>query len=270
MPSDPEPAPREDPGTDEHAAPPVPPDADPMVVVDQLHVTYRVLGAEADTGASRVRRLLHRSRPRPREVHALRGVSFVLRRGEAVGIVGTNGSGKTTLLRSIAGLLPGDRGQVFTCGQPVLLGVNAALMNDLTGERNIVLGCLAMGMPLSEVREKYDDVVEFSGLGKFVDMPMRTYSTGMAQRLRFAIATAQTSEILMIDEALATGDARFRRRSEDRLKEMREQAATVVLVSHSLGTIEETCDRTIWLDHGRIRMDGPSADVVAAYRDEHE
>ncbi|KAB2386085.1 ABC transporter ATP-binding protein [Actinomadura montaniterrae] len=270
MPSDPEPAPREDPGTDEHAAPPVHLGEDPMVVVDRLHVTYRVLGADTDDGSSRVRRALRRGRPRPREVHALRGVSFVLHRGEAVGVIGSNGSGKTTLLRSIAGLLPSDRGQVFTCGQPVLLGVNAALMNDLTGERNIVLGCLAMGMPLREVREKYDDVVEFSGLGKFVDMPMRTYSTGMAQRLRFAIATAQTSEILMIDEALATGDARFRRRSEDRLKELRDEAATVVLVSHSLGTIEETCDRTIWLDHGRVRMDGPSPDVVAAYRDEHE
>ncbi|MBO2456233.1 ABC transporter ATP-binding protein [Actinomadura violacea] len=268
MPSDPEPAPREDPGTGAPAAPPARPDGDPMVIVDGLHVTYRVLGAEDEPG--RVRRILRHGRPRPREIHALRGVSFVLRRGEAVGVVGSNGSGKSTLLRSIAGLLPGDRGDVFTCGQPVLLGVNAALMDDLTGERNIVLGCLAMGMPLSEVRAKYDDVVEFSGLGKFIDMPMRTYSTGMAQRLRFAIATAQTSEILMIDEALATGDARFRRRSEDRLKELREEAATVVLVSHSLETIEETCDRTIWLDHGRVRLDGPSADVVAAYRDEHE
>jgi teichoic acid transport system ATP-binding protein len=250
----------------------VDPTREPIVVVDDLHIIYRVYGAGGKgNAASAFSRVLRRkNRPSMKEVHAIKGLSFVAYRGEAVGIIGTNGSGKSTLLKAIAGLLPPHSGAVYTDGQPSLLGVNAALMKDLTGERNIVLGCLAMGMPLREVREKYDDVVEFSGLGKFVDMPMRTYSTGMAQRLRFAIATAQTSEILMIDEALATGDARFRRRSEDRLKEMREQAATVVLVSHSLGTIEETCDRTIWLDHGRIRMDGPSADVVAAYREEHE
>lgn len=238
---------------------------DPTVVVDGLHVTYRVYG-DGDTPTALSRLLRHRDRPRLREVHALRGVSLLARRGDAVGVIGLNGSGKTSLLRAIAGLLPPRRGQVFTRGQPVLLGVGAALMNDLTGERNIILGCLAMGMSPGEVAEKYEEIAEFSGLGEFIDMPMRTYSTGMAQRLRFAIATARTSEVLLIDEALATGDARFRRRSEARLRELRDQAGTVFLVSHSLDTVLETCNRAIWLDQGRIRMDDAPQVVVDAYR----
>lgn len=180
------------------------------------------------------------------------------------------GAGKSTLLRAVAGLLLPTRGQVYVRGRPCLLGVNAALMNDLTGARNIVLGCLAMGMTRRQVRERFDEIAEFSGLSrKFIDLPMRAYSTGMAQRLRFAISTAMDHDVLLIDEALATGDAEFRRRSAERLAELRERAYTFVLVSHSLDTIVADCNRAIWLDDGLVRMDGEPAAVAAAYR-EHE
>jgi teichoic acid transport system ATP-binding protein len=202
-----------------------------------------------------------------RQVHAIRGISLVAHRGDAMGIVGDNGAGKSTLLRAIAGLQPPTRGQVYARGRPCLMGVNAALMKDLTGARNIVLGCLAMGMTPRQVEEAYDAVVEFSGLRRSIDLPMRTYSTGMAQRLRFAIATAMPHDVLLIDEALATGDAEFRRRSADRLAELREQAATVFLVSHGLEAIVDSCNRAIWLDEGQVRMDGAPDTVAAAYRD---
>ncbi|WP_198359652.1 ABC transporter ATP-binding protein, partial [Streptomyces fildesensis] len=174
--------------------------------------------------------------------------------------IGSNGSGKSTMLRAIAGLLPPESGRVYTDGQPSLLGVNAALMNDLSGERNVVLGGLAMGMSQEEIRERYQGIVEFSGINEkddFISLPMRTYSSGMAARLRFSIAAAKNHDVLMIDEALATGDRSFQRRSEARIRELRKEAGTVFLVSHNNKSIRDTCDRVLWLEKGELLMDGP-------------
>ncbi|MER7662937.1 MULTISPECIES: ABC transporter ATP-binding protein [unclassified Streptomyces] len=243
----------------------------PTVVVDDVHVKYKVNGGRTGKGSATTamsRILSRRSSPGIREVHAVKGVSFAAYKGEAVGLIGSNGSGKSTLLKAIAGLLPPSDGRVFTQGQPSLLGVNAALMGDLTGERNVILGGLAMGMSREQVHERYDDIVEFSGIndkGDFISLPMRTYSSGMGARLRFAIAAAKSHDVLLIDEALATGDAKFQRRSQKRINELREEAGTVFLVSHSTGTITSTCDRALWLEAGTLRMDGPAKDVVAAY-----
>jgi teichoic acid transport system ATP-binding protein len=148
------------------------------------------------------------------------------------------------------------------------LGVNAALMNDLTGERNVVLGCLAMGMSPADIEELYDDIVDFSGIGDFIDLPMATYSSGMQARLRFAIASAKAHDILLVDEALATGDAEFRVKSEQKIKDLRDQAGTVFLVSHSLEVVLDTCNRAIWLDKGAMIMDGDAKEVVDAYTQE--
>jgi teichoic acid transport system ATP-binding protein len=241
----------------------------PTVIVDDLHVVYRVYGAGGDKGtaATALMRVVRRQRrPSVREIHAIRGVSFVVNHGDAIGIIGRNGSGKSTLLQAIAGLLPPERGRVYTSGQAALLGVNAALMDDLTGERNVVLGCLAMGMTPADVKDRYESIVEFSGVGNFVDYPMRTYSTGMAQRLRFSIAAAKSHEILMIDEALATGDANFRAKSHEKIMELREQAGTVFLVAHNLGEIEASCNRVIWLEKGQIMMQGEDVPgIIDAY-----
>jgi teichoic acid transport system ATP-binding protein len=257
----------------EFESPPVvlDPTRDPTVIVDDLHVTYRVFGKGGDKGTAAIAlmRLLRRQRrPNMREVHAIRGLSFVAYHGDAIGIIGPNGSGKSTLLRAIAGLLPPERGGVYTDGQPSLLGVNAALMNDLSGERNVVLGCLAMGMTPQEVKEKYDGIVEFANLKEgFIDYPMRTYSSGMGARLRFAIAAAKSHDVLLVDEALATGDKAFKRKSKKRIQEMRAEAGTVFIVAHNLDVIEETCNRAIWVEDGRIRMDGEAGAVVQAYQD---
>ena len=205
------------------------------------------------TAATALLRLIKRQRrPSIREVHAIRGISFVAYRGDAVGVIGRNGSGKSTLLRAIAGLLPAEQGMVYTDGHAALLGVNAALLDDLTGERNVVLGCLAMGMTPRRSRKPSTRIVDFSGVGDFINLPMKAYSTGMGSRLRFAIASAKSHDILLVDEALATGDAEFRRKSHERIDELRQQAGTVFLVAHNLSEIEETCNRVIWLEKGQI------------------
>jgi teichoic acid transport system ATP-binding protein len=240
----------------------------PTVVVDNLEIIYRVYltGGGRGNAASIFGRAVQGLRsPLMREIHAVRGVTFTAYEGESIGLIGRNGSGKSTLLRAIAGLLPPERGAVYTEGQPSLLGVNAALMDDLTGERNVRLGCLAMGMTPAEVTASYESIVDFAGIGDFVSLPMRTYSAGMAARLRFAIASAKSHNVLMIDEALGTGDAEFKRKSEERIQELRKEAGTVFLVSHSLDTVRAACDRAIWLDKGVIHMDGDVDDVVDAY-----
>jgi teichoic acid transport system ATP-binding protein len=245
----------------------------PTVIVDDLHIVYRVHGVGSGKGSavSALSRIVTRKgNPNVRTVHAVRGVSFTAYRGEAIGLIGSNGSGKSTLLRAVAGLLPAESGKVFTEGQPSLLGVNAALMNDLTGERNVILGGLAMGMTQDEVRDRYQQIVDFSGInekGDFISLPMRTYSSGMAARLRFAIAAAKSHDVLMIDEALATGDRKFQKRSEERIRELRQEAGTVFLVSHNNKSIRDTCDRVLWLEKGELRMDGPTEEVLKAYEE---
>ncbi|MBT2400750.1 MULTISPECIES: ABC transporter ATP-binding protein [unclassified Streptomyces] len=248
----------------------------PTVIADDVHIVYRVNAGAGGRGSATaaLNRMMKRGKgdsPGVRKVHAVRGVSFTSYRGEAIGLIGTNGSGKSTLLRAIAGLLPTEQGKVYTDGQPSLLGVNAALMNDLTGERNVILGGLAMGMTREEIRERYQQIVDFSGInekGDFITLPMRTYSSGMAARLRFSIAAAKDHDVLMIDEALATGDRKFQIRSEQRIRELRKEAGTVFLVSHSNKSIRDTCDRVLWLEKGELLMDGPTDEVLKAYEKE--
>jgi teichoic acid transport system ATP-binding protein len=233
--------------------------AEPMVVVDDLHIVYRVYGAGGDKGtaATALLRIAGRkTRGNIREVHAIRGISFVAYKGDAVGVIGRNGSGKSTLLRAIAGLLPPEQGDVYTTGEASLLGVNAALLEDLTGERNVILGCLAMGMTKQEAKDKFQSIVDFSGVGDFIDLPMKTYSSGMGSRLRFAIAASKSHDVLLVDEALATGDAEFRVKSHARIEELRAEAGTVFLVAHNLEEVEQTCNRVIWMERGQMVMEG--------------
>jgi teichoic acid transport system ATP-binding protein len=241
----------------------------PMVIADDLHIVYRVFGAGGDKGtaATALLRIMGRkTRGSIREVHAIRGVSFVAYRGDAVGVIGRNGSGKTTLLRAIAGLLPPEQGNVYIDGEAALLGVNAALLDDLTGERNVVLGCLAMGMTKAETKAKFSSIVDFSGVGDFIDLPMKAYSSGMGSRLRFAIAASKSQDILLVDEALATGDAEFRVKSHARIEELRQDAGTVFLVAHNLEEVEQTCNRVIWMERGQIVTQGENViEIIDRY-----
>ncbi|WP_200950132.1 ABC transporter ATP-binding protein [Nocardioides sp. Root151] len=238
----------------------------PSLIVDDVHVTYRTYGGRRLT--ARQQKTWHtigRHVGAVDKVRAVRGISFVADHGESIGVIGHNGSGKSTLLRAIAGVLPTESGAVYADGTASLLGVNAALMRDLTGERNIVLGGLALGQTPAQVEERFDEVVDFAGIGDFLQLPMRAYSSGMGSRLRFAISSAARPDILMIDEALSTGDAEFRRRSRERVDQIRSEAGTVLLVSHSMSTIRSMCDRVLWVDGGRLRLDGQVDEVLEAY-----
>ncbi|GAA1491143.1 ABC transporter ATP-binding protein [Brachybacterium sacelli] len=244
------------------------------LLVNDLHVSYRVFGAKKvghgpGQKTSLLGRLARRGAADPpvREVKAVRGISFAARHGEAIGIIGVNGSGKSTLLRAIAGLVPPAAGTVHVASNPSLLGVNAVLMKDLTGERNIMIGALANGLTIEETRERYQEIVDFAEIGDFVNLPMKAYSSGMGARLRFAISASAVPDILMIDEALATGDAHFRAKSKARMDEIRQSAGTVFLVSHSLATVQSMCTRVLWVHEGKLVMDGDPREVCQTYKE---
>ena len=243
------------------------------LLVNDLHVSYRVFGAKkVGHGPARdwglLGRLVRRGAKQPaiREVKAVRGITFAAKHGEAIGIIGVNGSGKSTLLRAIAGLIPPVSGTVHVAGNPALLGVNAVLMKNLSGARNIMIGALALGLSRKEVKERFDDIVDFAEIGEFVNLPMKSYSSGMGARLRFAISANAVPDILMIDEALATGDAGFRAKSKAKMDEIRESAGTVFLVSHSLATIQAMCTRVLWIHEGELVMDGDPKQVCGSYK----
>ena len=236
--------------------------ARPSVVVDEAAMTYTVRSADAVQGGRRAS-----SGVRATVVEALKPLTFAVDRGESVGVIGTNGSGKSTLMKLVTGQLQPTSGRVYATSTPVMLGVNAALVRQVSGEDNIMLGCLAMGMSRRQAREKRDAVAALSGLDdKALQMPLKAYSSGMASRLQFAIATSVDPDILVIDEALNTGDAQFRARTRARLDELREQAGCVFLVSHSLSTIQEMCSRAIWIERGVLTMDGDPERVTRTYR----
>lgn len=235
------------------------------VRVEHVHVRYKVFEEQFFSARNLVSNGF-RGR-KSIEVHAVNDVSFDIAVGEAVGIVGSNGSGKSTLLRAIAGLQSLAAGRIQVRGDAHLLGVNAALKPTLSGFRNVMLGGLAIGMDRDEISAQMDDIVEFSGLGDAMGRPMNTYSSGMRARLAFSIATLRIPEILLIDEALAVGDRQFRRRSLKRINEIRDQAGTVIMVTHNLNEIRATCSRVIWLNQGALHADGDAETVLTSYED---
>jgi teichoic acid transport system ATP-binding protein len=239
--------------------------ADPSVVVDRVSVTYKV---QLDRRRELRRVLLgdQSRRRRFKSVEAVRDVSFIVRPGEAVGVIGHNGSGKSTLLRTIAGLQPATEGRVFASSHPVLLGVNAALEPDVSGYSNVYLGGTAMGFSRAEMDERVDEILEIAGLTEFADMPLRTYSSGMKARLNFAIATYTSPDILLIDESLGVGDEEFKEQSEERIQELIDDSGTVFVVSHKADAILSMCTRVLWLHHGQLVADGDPHEVMSDYK----
>src|SRR4051794_25401837 len=203
-----------------------------------------------------------------REIEAVRNVTFDVTHGTVLGVVGANGAGKSTLVRTIAGILPPSEGRVEVHGRvSTLLALGVGFNRKLSGRDNVILGGLAAGLSREQLEHRYDDIAEFAELEEFMDMPMRTYSSGMYGRLAFSVAVNMQPDILLIDEALSVGDARFRRKSARKMEELCAQDRTVVLVSHALGTIKDLCDQVVWLDKGELKMWDDAETVVDAYTD---
>lgn len=237
-----------------------------MIIAEDAHVNYRVYASGKRVGREKLLSLnAMRGGRGLKTVPALRGVSFTAREGETIGVVGHNGSGKSTLFRAISGLIPTSEGAIWARERPVLLGVNAALVPELSGENNIKLGLLAMGFTPDEATARVSEIADFAELNEFIYHPMRTYSSGMGARLRFAIAASKAHSVLLIDEALAVGDRRFKAKSERRIRELRESAGVVMIVSHSVGSLKDTCERVLWIHKGELRADGPAGGVIDEY-----
>jgi len=237
--------------------------AEPTVVCESVDITYRVYEDRRQSLRSLVASKF-KSRE-SRAIEAVKDVSFTAYAGEAIGVIGSNGSGKSTLLRAIGGLMPVTDGRILVRGSAALLGVGAALQPKVSGRRNVLLGGLALGLSRKEIEERFDEIVEFAGLEDAIDLPLRTYSSGMRARLQFAISSAVRPDVLLIDEALAVGDKSFRARSQGRIDELRAAAGTIFLVSHSMGVIKGTCTRVLWLEQGVLKADGSPKEVVKAY-----
>jgi ABC-type polysaccharide/polyol phosphate transport system ATPase subunit len=200
------------------------------------------------------------------EFRALDGVTLDVRRREVLGLIGHNGAGKSTLLRLIARVMQPTSGRVTVRGRVApLLELGAGFDIELTGRENVYLNGAILGFRRAEIDQRFDRIVEFAGVGEFIDMPLRTYSSGMVVRLGFAVATDIQPDILIVDELLAVGDADFQKKSEQRMRELSEKSEAVIMVSHDLGLIRDMCHRVAWLDHGRLRAVGPAGDVVDQY-----
>lgn len=201
-----------------------------------------------------------------KEFWALRNISFKISDGEKVGIVGRNGSGKSSLARLCAGSLYPDKGEVTVTGTKQLLSLGVGFKAEMTGRENVYISASLLGLNRAEIDSIVPDVIDFSGLGSFFDEPVRTYSSGMKSKLGFAVSTTICPDILILDEVLATGDAAFREKAFSRLSKMVDNSGILIMVSHSAGQIRKMCDRTIWIDHSQMVMDGPSRLVGKCYK----
>ncbi len=235
------------------------------VKVNDVSITYRTTFERKPTLKQALVRF-GRGQRAVKEVEAIKNVSFDVRNGTSMGIIGSNGAGKSTLLRAMAGILPPTSGSIEVWGRAsTLLALGVGFNHSLSGRENIILGGLAAGLSRREVEERAAEVAEWTELGDFIEMPMRTYSSGMTARVGFSVAVHMKPDILMIDEALSTGDAHFREKATAKMAELRESARAMFLVSHGLGSIKEMCNEAMWLDRGKLMMRGEPAEVVNAY-----
>lgn len=235
-----------------------------VIEVKDLRIRYRTVRAE-----SIKKSLFSLRKSKTEEFEAVKGISFSIKKGEVVGLIGKNGSGKSTTLRSIAGIFSADEGTIDIGDNSIsLLAIGVGFNKELTGKDNIYLSGLLLGFTEEQIREKYKEIVKFSELGKFINAPVRTYSSGMYSKLAFSITAIMETDIILIDEVLSVGDISFKKKSLKKIKQLiSDKNRTVMIVSHSGATIRKLCDRVIWLHEGQIRMDGPTEEVMDAYKE---
>ncbi len=234
------------------------------ITVKDLKIRYKSVQAY-----SIKKSLLRMKNAETKEFEAVRGISFEVKQGEILGITGKNGSGKSTMLRALANIFSADEGSIDLHGHSVsLLAIGVGFMKDLTGRENIMLSGMLLGFTEEQVREKMPEIIDFAGLGKFIDMPVRTYSSGMYSKLAFSITAILETEIMLIDEVLSVGDEKFKKKSYKKMKSLiSNRDRTVVIVSHNLATLEELCDRVLWMHDGKMKKIGEPHEVLEEYRE---
>lgn len=243
----------------------------PSIDLHRVHLDLPIFDVSAQSLKKRVMRMGRRNRIAEDNtgvviVRAIDDLSLSLRRGDRLGLIGHNGAGKSTLLRVMAGIYPATAGEVRVQGRAVpLLDIALGMDEQSTGRQNIRLRGLLLGMSDREIRSKSEDIAEFTELGDYLDLPLRTYSSGMRVRLAFAISTAVEAQILLLDEVLGVGDAGFQEKASRRLRELHDRAEIVVLAIHSNDAIRETCNKVLWLERGKMRMFGEVEEVLEAY-----
>ena len=234
------------------------------ITVKDLKIRYKSVQAY-----SIKKSLLRMKNAETKEFEAVRGISFEVKQGEILGITGKNGSGKSTMLRALANIFSADEGSIDLHGHSVsLLAIGVGFMKDLTGRENIMLSGMLLGFTEEQVREKMPEIIDFAGLGKFIDMPVRTYSSGMYSKLAFSITAILETEIMLIDEVLSVGDEKFKKKSYKKMKSLiSNRDRTVVIVSHNLNTLEELCDRVLWMHDGKMKKIGEPHEVLEEYKE---
>jgi len=236
-----------------------------LIEVHDVSMRYRVAKSRRRSFREAVFRTLL-GRDEIVDIWALKEIDFVLERGGSLGVIGDNGAGKSTLCLLLSQIMAPTSGKVEVAGKvSALLTLGAGFQPDLTGRDNIFLNGIYLGYTRDEIEGKFDEVVAFSELGEFIDLPVRTYSGGMRARLAFSIAASIQPEILIIDELMGVGDRKFQKKSKARMKELISESQALVVVSHQMDTIRDLCSRTIWLDKGRIVAQGPTEEVVKQY-----
>lgn len=237
------------------------------ISVQNLGLIYKTTIDKKMSLSNRVKHLGQGSK-QTRIVNALDGVNLDIDYGNVLGVVGANGAGKSTMMRVISGILPPTSGRVEVYGKvSTLLALGVGFNKQLTGRENVILGGLASGLSRDEIESHFDEIADFAELGEAIDAPMRTYSSGMYARLGFSVAVTVKPDILIVDEALSTGDARFKEKSLAKLKELRGDNRALILVSHALATIREVCNDVAWLSKGKLIQRGMPNDVVDAYQE---
>ena len=238
-----------------------------MIEVNHVSLCYR-MSAERVSGMKEFLVQALQGKLQYKEFWALQDVDFSIEEGEVLGLVGANGAGKSTMLKVISGILKPTKGTVTVHGNIVpMLELGSGFDLELTGRENVFLNGAILGYSEDFLKEKYQEIVDFSELGEFIEMPLRNYSSGMITRLAFSIATVVKPDILIVDEILSVGDAAFQKKSKNRMMELMSGGTTVLLVSHSAEQITEMCSRAIWLEKGTMKMIGPAADVCRAYEE---